>query len=139
LAYLIDTDVLSEPLKARPDRRVIAWLEGVEESLLYLSVLTIGEIEKGIAKLGDRPKAAKLERWLEEELTARFAGRLLPIDLEVASRWGRVCGEAERRGEKLPVIDSLIGAAALVYGLTVATRNVRDISRTGAAVFNPWE
>jgi len=111
----------------------------VEESLLHLSVSTIGEIETGIAKLRSPKRAARLQRWIEEELAARFEGRLLPSSAGAASRWARICGEAERQGKKPPAIDSLIGATAIVHGLTVATRNVADISRTGAAVVNPWE
>src|SRR5262245_9460387 len=136
--YLIDTCVLSEPRKRRPEKKVLDWIESVEETFLHLSVLTLGELQKGIAKLGDRRKREQLQDWVELELAGRFEGRVLPIDERIANLWGRICGEAEKRGERLPVIDSLLGATALVHGLTVASRNAADISRTGAQVFNPW-
>jgi predicted nucleic acid-binding protein len=117
---------------------VVNWLRSLEESALYLSVLSIGEFHKGIAKLKDASRREKLRAWVDIELAARFQGRILSIDERIASLWGRICGEAERRGQKLPVIDSLIGATALVHGLTVASRNTADIARTGAQVFNPW-
>ena len=138
MAFLIDTCVLSEPQKRRPSDKVVDWLRSMEESALYLSVLSLGEIHKGIAKLKDGSKRERLQAWVEVELAGRFRGRILTIDERTASLWGRICGEVERRGEKLPVIDSLIGATALVHGLTVASRNAPDIGRTGAKVFNPW-
>jgi len=117
---------------------VTRWLREMPEDSLYLSVLTLGELQKGVAKLIDARRREKLGRWIEEELRTRFSQRVLPICAEVAERWGRIAGEAERRGETLPVIDALLAATALEHELVVVTRNTRDIARAGADVQNPW-
>ncbi|MBI4604280.1 MAG: type II toxin-antitoxin system VapC family toxin [Planctomycetes bacterium] len=138
MVYLLDTCVLSEPLKRTPDKGVLRWMDAQDEPLLYVSVLTLGELRKGIVKLNDPRRREKLERWVEVDLAGRFQGRVLAVTERVAVLWGGICGEAEKRSEPLPVIDSLIGATAIAHSLTVATRNTADISRTGARVFNPW-
>jgi toxin FitB len=138
LSFLLDTSVISELVKAAPDDRVIEWLKRNDEASLYLSVLTIGEIEKGIAKLPESSRREKLETWVRRDLADRFRERLLAIDATVAATWGRLAGEAEARGEPLPVIDGLIAATSLAHDLTVATRNVGDFERCGARCFNPW-
>jgi predicted nucleic acid-binding protein len=139
VTFLLDTCVISELVKPRPDERVVRWVDAVDERKLFLSVLTVGELEKGIAKLPESPRKASLRDWLENDLAERFAERILPVDAAVAVAWGRIQGAAERAGLKLPVIDSLLAATAEVHGLTLATRNVADFERCGAAVFNPWD
>lgn len=139
MSYLLDTCVISELVKKSPRRQVVDWIDAQEESTLYLSALTIGELEKGIAKLAASARKAKLATWVRRELAARFGGRLLPIDARVASRWGAITGESERRGRPLPVIDSLIAATALVHDLQVVTRNVDDFQRCGVACVNLWD
>jgi hypothetical protein len=139
MKYLLDTCVISELVKKGPHPAVIRWLDGCDESRLYMSVLTIGELMKGIAKLADGDRRESLQSWVTNDLTIRFEQRLVEIDTEVAWTWGMMLGEAERRGEKLPVIDSLIAATANVHSLTVVTRNVQDMVRCQAKVFNPWE
>lgn len=138
MAFLVDTCVLSELLKAAPDPRVVAWASGVDERDLYLSVLTLGELRKGVAKLSDRRRRERLERWIDGDLRERFQGRIIPVCERVAARWGELSGTAEARGVRVPVVDGLLGATALVHDLTVATRNVADIEKTGARVWNPW-
>lgn len=138
MSWLLDTCVVSELVRPIPAPSVIAWLDACPEESLYLSVLTLGEIEKGVAKLADSTTRAKLEPWLRRDLPDRFAGRILAIDAPVAAIWGRLCGAAERAGAPLPVIDSLIAATALHHGLTVVTRNTRDLERCSAACFDPW-
>jgi toxin FitB len=138
LSFLLDTSVISELVKPAPDERVIDWLNGTDEASLYLSVLTIGEIEKGIAKLPASSRREKLETWVRRDLAGRFRERLLPIDGTVAATWGRLAGEAEARGKPLPVIDGLMAATSLAHDLTVATRNVGDFERCGARCLNPW-
>lgn len=138
MSFLLDTSVISELVKAAPDHRVIEWLKRTDEASLYLSVLTIGEIEKGIAKLPESSRREKLETWVRRDLADRFRERLLAIDGTVAATWGRLAGEAEARGEPLPVIDGLIAATSLAHDLTVATRNIGDFERCGARCFNPW-
>lgn len=137
--FLLDTCVVSELVKIRPEPAVIHWVDSVDEQRLFLSVLTLGELEKGIAKLYNGPRKAVLHEWLQHNLVTRFAGRILDIDKTVAVAWGNIQGEAEQRGNKLPVIDSLLAAIAETHGLTVATRNVIDFERCGTRTFNPWE
>jgi hypothetical protein len=117
---------------------VLKWIDGQDETSLHLSVLTIGELEKGIARLPASTRRSRLLSWVRRDLAERFGGRLLAIDARTATRWGAISGESERRGRPLPVIDSLIAATALVHGLTVATRNVSDFERCGATCVNPW-
>ena len=139
MKYLLDTCVISELVKKEPHPAVIRWLDGCDESRIYMSVLTIGELMKGIAKLADGDRRERLQSWVTNDLSVRFEQRLVEIDTEVAWAWGMMLGEAERRGEKLPVIDSLIAATANVHSLIVVTRNVHDMVRCQATVFNPWE
>ena len=114
------------------------WVRERDESELYLSVVTIGELEKGIAKLPDAPKRMLLEQWVRRDLAERFRARLLSIDAGVASRWGAIAGASEARGLPLPVVDALIAATALLHGLVVVTRNTEDLERCGARCFDPW-
>ncbi len=106
--------------------------------MLYLSVLTLGEVRKGLSMLGSSPRRAHLEAWLLTDLPTRFAGRLLDIDSAIADRWGQLAGHAHRQGEPLPVIDGLLAATALHHDLTIATRNARDFSHHGIQSFDPW-
>ena len=136
MRYLIDTNVISELRKgARADRRVADWFAGLTEDDLYVSVLTIGEIRKGIERirLRDRRAAASLERWLHEVLEAH-QDRILPVDEAVADEWGRL-----NVPDPLPVVDGLLAATATVHGLVLATRNVKDLRRTGVRLLNPFE
>ena len=137
--FLLDTNVISELIKARPQPQVAAWIEAVDEGLLHLSVLTLVEIRKGIAAHPDAGRRAALNVWLEAELRPRFAGRILPIDASVADRWGLISGRAQASGKLLPVIDGLLAATALEHNLTFVTRNTKDVYQAGALVFNPWE
>lgn len=138
MSFLLDTPVVSELVGKIPSAAVLKWIEGQDEGSLYLSVLTIGELEKGVARLPASARRTRLQSWVRRELVDRFGGRLLPVDARTAARWGAMTGESENRGRPLPVIDSLIAATALVHGLTVATRNVEDFTRCGATCFNPW-
>lgn len=137
-AHLLDTCVVSELARPRPDAGVLAWLEAADESALYLSVVTLGELEKGIARLPASARRRKIEQWVREDLAARFAGRLLDVDRAVAERWGAISGESEARGAPLPVLDALLAATALVHALEVVTRNTGDFERCGARCLNPW-
>jgi len=139
VSFLLDTSVISELVKKNPRAQVVNWIDGQEESGLFLSVLTIGELEKGIAKLLASARKAKLLSWVRRDLAGRFGGRLLPIDARVAVRWGAIAGESERRGRPLPVIDSLLAATALVNDLQIVTRNVSDFERCGVACVNLWD
>ena len=138
MKYLLDTCLISELVKKEPNPAVVNWLDEQDEQTLFLSVLNLGEVQKGVSKLPDGTKKDELQAWVALDLVERFTGRILEIDLETALCWGRLQGEAEQAGEKLPVMDSLIAATASAHGLIVVTRNVRDIERCGVRVFNPW-
>jgi toxin FitB len=138
VSFLLDTSVVSELVKKLPEEAVLDWLRRQDEESLYLSVLTLGELEKGIAKLRASARRDRLQNWVARDLATRFADRLLSVDVPVAARWGRLSGDAERRGTPLPVIDSLIAATALERGLAVVTRNVADFERCGVTCVDPW-
>ena len=136
--FLLDTNVISELVKAKPEPKVTDWIDSVDENLLYLSVLTLGEIRKGIALLRDAPRRVALEAWLNSDLALRFAERILSIDRAVADRWGQLAADAAEARTPLPVIDGLLAATALHQNMTLVTRNTKDIVVTGVPVFNPW-
>lgn len=139
MKYLLDTCLISELVKKRPNSGVIRWLEKVDEGRLYLSSLTIGELQRGISKLPDNPRKEQLQAWVSNDLASRFEGRILDIDVEVAKAWGILQGTGEQKGVLLPVIDSLIAATAMVHKLTVVTRNTKDMERCHVKVLNPWD
>ena len=136
--FLLDTNVISELVTTKPERRVTRWIEETEETLLYLSVLTIGEIRKGVTSLPRSARRISLEAWLDYDLMLRFSHRILPIDANVADRWGRIAGSATAKRSPVPVIDGLLAATALHHNLIFVTRNTRDIAATGVEAFNPW-
>jgi len=136
--FLLDTNVLSELIRPKPEPKVAAWVDSANEDLLFLSVLTLGEIRKGIAALRTGSRRAALEAWLESDLRRRFAGRILPVDEDVAERWGTITAIAAAAGKPVPVIDGLLAATALRHNLTLVTRNVSDVAGTGVVVFSPW-
>ncbi len=139
MKYLLDTCLVSEMSRKRPDPNVAKWLVDCDEEQTFLSVLTVGEIQKGIAKLNDMKRKAALQAWLDSQLRIRFGGRILAITEEIAQTWGHMQGEAEAKGVAIPTVDGLIGATAVAHNLTVVTRNVADIEKTGAKILNPWE
>lgn len=136
--FLLDTSVISELVKPRPEPAVTSWIDSTDENLLCVSVLTLGEIRKGISFLPDASsRRVSLEVWLEQELPLRFAGRILSIDQAVADRWGNITGKAVAAKCPVPLIDGLIAATALQHNLTLVTCNTSDIAVTGVSVFNP--
>jgi predicted nucleic acid-binding protein len=136
--FLLDTNIVSELRTKNPEPRVVEWMEAVDESLLHLSVLTLGEIRKGAALFPQDRRRTQLETWLEIDLQARFAGRILPINSAIADRWGLIAAEARRKGMTLPVVDGLLAATALHHNLTIVSRNVKDFVNTQVPVLNPW-
>ena len=135
MSYLLDTNVLSELRRKTPDAAVLEWFASRPASTLYLSVLTFGELRKGIEGVSDAKRRMALTDWLETDLPAFFAGRILPVDARVADRWGRLLSAA---GRPLPAIDSLLAASAAQHGLSMVTRNSRDFADLGLDVINPW-
>src|SRR5712671_3737948 len=126
--FLLDTNCISEIVRLKPEPHVMAWIEAAEETLLYLSVLTLGEIRKGLAALPQGKRRTRLEVWLEVELQARFSGRILPINAAVADRWGLLAAESRRAGRGLSTIDGLLAATALHHNLTIVSRNTADFA-----------
>ncbi len=136
--YLLDTCVLSEVIKPEPVPTVLNWLREQDEADLYISVLTLGEIEKGIEKSVDERRRNRLRIWVEEDLKERFEGRILPVDQRVAIEWGRVQARAESSGRPMPAIDGLIAVTGLVNNCIVVSRNVSDMQASSVELFNPW-
>ena len=137
--FLLDTNTVSELVSVKPHQRVLDWIEAADENLLYLSVMTLGEIRQGVAALPQSKKRTRLEAWLEVDLLSRFARRILAVDGAVADRWGWIMAQAQARGMTLPVVDGLLAATALQHNLTVVTRNVSGFGVYGLSVINPWE
>ena len=138
MKYLLDTCVISEIIKPKPNENVISWLTGQDESELFLSVLTFGEIEKGIEKAPDKIRKKKLKLWVEEDLKQRFEGKILPVNLEVSTQWGTLQGIAEKAGKPMPALDGLIAVSGLVNNCIVVTRNTSDMEQSTVELFNPW-
>jgi predicted nucleic acid-binding protein len=137
--FLLDTNVPSELIRIRPDPRVAQWLRDADDNTLYLSVISIGEVCKGFTVHPEAHRRGILRQWLDETLRPWFAGRILPVSEEISESWGILEGECQLRGLTLSAPDGLIAATALEHGLTIVTRNVKDFSGLGAAVFNPWK
>lgn len=136
MSWLIDTNVLSELRRKAPDGHVVRWVSQQPANTLYLSVLTLGEIRKGVEALADVKRRETLIDWLEIDLPAYFAGRILPVVSAVADRWGRLQAQA---GRPVPAIDSLLAATAAHHGMTLVTRNVRDFDGLPVPLLNPWQ
>jgi predicted nucleic acid-binding protein len=136
MSYLLDTNILSETIRRAPNKAVLAWLEGIPGEALFVSVLTLGEIRKGVEAIADKKRREKLRLWLEHELPAWFEDRVLPVDLAVADRWGRILAEV---GRPVPTIDSLLAATALHYELRLVTRDAKDFGYPGLEVINPFK
>lgn len=138
MSWLLDTCALSEYIKKTPDPKVIGWLDEQDETSLFISVISLGEVEKGILKLrtSDPRRAQKLTAWLGK-VEQRFAGRILPLDAAALSTWAQFSAQAELAGRPLPVMDGLLMATAQCHGLTVVTRNAQDFE-SFPRVFNPW-
>jgi toxin FitB len=137
--YMLDTNCISELVRLKPEPCVVEWMEAADEAVLYLSVLTVGEIRKGLAGIPQGKRRTHLDTWLEVELQARFAGRIVPINVPIADRWGVIAADAKRKGKALSVIDGLLAATALHHNLTVVSRNVGDFTKTQVQVLNPWQ
>jgi toxin FitB len=138
MRYLLDTCVISELIKMKPNPKIVQWIEKEEENNLFMSVLTIGEIHKGIEKLPESRKKEKLHDWVRYDLEERFQDRILNFDLQAAVIWGRIQAHSELTGRAMPAIDGLIAATGLSYGLTVVTRNTTDMEMSGVTLINPW-
>ena len=132
--YLLDTCVISELTSKYPEKKVVEWIDAISDERLYLSVITVGEIQRGIVKLPESRQRQELESWLKESLFLRFHDRILPLSIEVMLSWGTLTGH----GRTLPAIDSMIAAVAIHYDLCLATRNVKDFVGIELKLWNPW-
>ena len=136
--YILDTNVISELIAKHPNRRVVEWIDSLDPNHVFLSVITIGELRKGIEKLPESLRKEALRSWLTTDLLIRFSGRILPLDIDVMLTWGALTGQLERIGRPLPAIDSLIAALALHHASILATRNEHDFKDAGIELINPW-
>lgn len=138
MKYLLDTCVISELVKPAPDRKVVDWLHEVSSETLFLSVITIGEIRKGLTKLPDSKKKERLTLWLNT-LLDEYKEQILPIDLIVAENWGTLQGKAETEGTPMSSIDSLLAATTYTYNLTLVTINESNFPLNSITFINPWK
>lgn len=137
--FLLDTNVISEPMKAQPNEGVLAWLADVDEDCVFVSVVTITELRYGIERLAHGKRRELLDRWLQKDLIPRFAGRILPVDVDVADLCGKLVALSESKGRPLEVRDGFIAATAEAFGLALVTRNASDFEPTVKTIVTPWE
>ena len=139
MRYLLDTCVISELVSKQPNLSVTTWIDSVDEERIFLSAITIGEIQRGVEKLPESKRKDELARWLADDLLVRFHGRILALDTDVFLTWGSMVAKLEQQGRTLPALDSLIAALALNHGLQLVTRNEKDFAQTGTSLLNPWK
>ena len=138
MSFLLDTNVVSEWTKPRPNPGVVEWLEEVEENEVFLSVVTFAELRHGIERLPAGARRRRLDEWVSRELPLRFEERIVGVDGAIADEWGRIVARREARGRPIQAMDALIAATAQVHGLTLVTRNTADFQMTVKSVLNPW-
>jgi toxin FitB len=138
LSFLLDTNVVSEWVRPRPDRGVLEWLADADEDVIFISVITLAELRRGVARLPTSRRRGRLDQWLRHELPLRFAGRIFGIDEEIAAEWGAVVAEREAAGRPISSMDAFIAALARVHALTLVTRNTIDFRGSVPAIVNPW-
>lgn len=136
--YLLDTNIPSELIRARPEPRLTSWIYALNEESLHLSVVSIGELRRGFALLPASKRRSDLESWFENNLVPRFRERILPVTYLIAERWGLLDADSQLSGQPLNTADGMIAATALEHNLTLVTRNVKDFGHLGVALFNPW-
>ena len=139
MSLLLDSCVLSEMVKPQRNENVVSWLAAQRPEALYVSALTLGEMQKGIDKLPPSVRKTFLETYLQTDILEGFKGRILDVDSNVALAWGTLVAKSEQVGQRMPSVDSLIAATALRHQLTVVTRITRDMAASGVALFNPWQ
>ncbi len=138
MSFLLDTNIVSEWVKPRPDPGVVAWLADVDEDRVFISVVTLAELRHGVERMDDGARRRRIDAWLRHELPARFEGRVVFVDDAVADAWGRVVAHREELGRRIGPMDAFIAATAQVHELTVVTRNTSDFRLSVKAVVNPW-
>lgn len=136
--FLLDTNLVSEWVKPQPNHGVVSWLAAIDEDRAYLSVVTLAELRGGIERLVAGARRDRLERWLAEELPARFAHRIIPIDAPIAELWGRITQRGRAAGRPIGATGGFIAATAGHHALTLVTRNISDFERLGLSLLDPW-
>ena len=139
MKWLLDTCVITELVSQQPNKRVVRWIDSIDADRLYLSVITIGEIRKGIEKLSESRRRQNLQSWLTEDLFTRFSGRIVALDSDILLVWGVLTGRLENEGKKMSAIDSLIAATALHGDFVLVTRNENDFIHANVKIHNPWQ
>lgn len=139
MKYLLDTCVISELIKKNPSQKVVKWISKIEEKNLFISVLTVGEIHKGIEKLPASKKKEQLYKWVNNDLKERFKDRIIAFDLQTATAWGKAQAQSELVGKAMPAIDGQIAATGISYDYIVVTRNTTDMEISGVSLLNPWK
>lgn len=138
MKYLIDTNVISELIARQPNPKVVEWIDQLDPSMVHLSVITIGEICKGIEKLAASKRREAIKEWLETDLLFRFQGRIVEISIQTMLTWGELTGRLEKQGKPINATDSMIAAIALEGNYVLVTRNEADFQNTGVTIINPW-
>ncbi|MFZ0738174.1 MAG: type II toxin-antitoxin system VapC family toxin [Candidatus Acidiferrales bacterium] len=136
--YLLNTNVVSEWLKPRPDANVVKWLAETDEDSVYLSVITFAEIRQGVEEMSAGRRREALKSWLQDELPERFEGRILGVGLVVAAAWGILMARSSQMGMNLSAMDAFFAATARAHELTLITRNTKHFERLGIGLVNPW-
>ncbi len=138
MSFLLDTNVISEWVKLRPNRGLVAWLSEADEDRVFVSVVTLAELRYGIERMAAGRRRKRLDEWLRDELPLRFEGRVLPVDGNIAEDWGKIVARREALGRPIGAMDAFIGATAEVHDLTLVTRNAPDFESSVKAIVNPW-
>ena len=139
MTFLLDTNVVSETVKPRPDKAVLHWIETQIPADLFLAAQTIGELVRGARKVREQARRERFERWIEQDLALQFDGRVLPFDGHTATVWGRLMGDGDRAGRPPASADAQIAAAAIQHELILVTRNVKDFANFDIRLLNPWQ
>jgi len=139
MTFLLDTNIVSETVKAKPEERVLAWLTAQRPAELFLAAQTIGELVRGARKVKEEVRRERFEQWIEQDLTEQFEGRILPFDAPAAVLWGRLMGDGDRAGRTPAAADAQIAAVAVHHDLTLVTRNTKDFEHLGVKLLNPWD
>ena len=138
MRYLLDTNVIFELVARQPNPAVLAWIEALDQTAIYLSVITIGEIRRGVERLPESARRDRLQDWLTDDLLVRFGDRIVPVDVGVMLVWGAMVARLTNEGRPLSAMDSLIAAQSIHHGYSLVTRNESDFRNTGVNVVNPW-
>ncbi|MCY4590037.1 MAG: type II toxin-antitoxin system VapC family toxin [Alphaproteobacteria bacterium] len=139
MAFLLDTNVISETVRPRPDKTVIDWIESQIPSDLFLAGQTLGELVRGARRVKEQARREQFERWIQQDLARQFDGRILPFDAPTAAVWGRLMGDGDRAGRRPSAADAQIAAAAIQHDLTLVTRNVKDFRNFDIRLLDPWQ